>query len=171
VFEAHYNELLNYLSRQTGDRNSASDLTQETFARVLALGSPNNTSPTVLQSVVRDPRALLFRTAKNLLIDLYRRNGVRKHEDLDDMEFVASDSDNPETSMENRQCMLEILSTIEALPPRCKEAFELYKFDEMPQAEIAIRMGISRNMVEKHVMHGMQACNRCMASMSCPRKP
>ncbi|EKE17111.1 MAG: hypothetical protein ACD_10C00616G0001, partial [uncultured bacterium] len=34
VFEHHYRELLNFLARKLNDRDSAADLTQESYARV-----------------------------------------------------------------------------------------------------------------------------------------
>ncbi|MBA4263346.1 MAG: RNA polymerase subunit sigma, partial [Comamonadaceae bacterium] len=55
MLERHHRELLNFLSRQVGDRDTAADLAQESFVRVLAAQSSGQ--------AVLDMRALLYRTA------------------------------------------------------------------------------------------------------------
>ncbi len=74
VLEHYHRELLNFLSRQVRDRDTAADLAQESFVRVLAAQSSGQ--------VVLDMRALLYRTARNLVIDLAparRAPAARRH--------------------------------------------------------------------------------------------
>lgn len=159
MLERYYHELLNFISRTTGDRHAAADVVQETFARVLASQSrPANAA----EQAIAEPRALLYRTARNIVIDQYRRESVRGHDTLDDDEMTAPESDQPEARLASRQIAKALLNVIDSLPPRCREAFVLYKFEGLSQGEIAERMGISRNMVEKHVIAGMVACKRCL---------
>ena len=42
------------------------------------------------------------------------------------------------------------------LPPKCRQAFELRKFDGLSQREIAARMGISQSTVEKHLIKALR---------------
>lgn len=157
MFERYYRELLNFLSGHVNDREVAADLTQESYARVLALrqsGQP-----------ITDPRALLYRTARNLVIDHHRRIQVRRHEDLDALPEIEHPSVaphlQPEQALLSQQLVDNYAAVIEALPPRCREAFILYIFDELTQIQIASRMGISVSMVEKHIVRGMLACKLC----------
>ena len=69
MLERYYRELLNFLTRQVGDRDTAADLTQESFVRVLGAQSSGQ--------AVLDMRALLYRTARNLVIDQHRRSSIR----------------------------------------------------------------------------------------------
>jgi RNA polymerase sigma-70 factor (ECF subfamily) len=157
LLESYHRELLNYLVRQTGCRETAADLTQESFSRVLAV----QTSGTA----VLDVRALLYHTARNLLIDLHRRTEVRKHETFDSLtenqQPSAPQHLQPEEALTSRQMFQAYAATIDALPPRCKEAFTLYVFEDFSQSQIAQTMGISVSMVEKHIVRGMLACKMC----------
>ncbi len=157
MLERYYRELLNFLHRQVNDRDTAADLAQESYARVLAA---QHTGQPVL-----DVRALLYRTARNLVIDQHRRAEVRKHDDLDAMteadEPAAAEHLQPEAALESMQTVRAYVQAIESLPPRCREAFMLHVVDGMAQAEVARRMDISVSMVEKHVVRGMQACRQC----------
>lgn len=157
MLERHHRELLNFLSRQVGDRDTAADLAQESFVRVLAAQSSGQ--------AVLDMRALLYRTARNLVIDQHRRNQVRRHDDLDalpeDQHPHAPQHLQPEELLASQQVIRAYLATIEALPERCREAFVLHVFDECSHAQIALHMGISVSMVEKHIVRAMVACKLC----------
>lgn len=154
MFDRYYRELLNYFTRQVKDRDGAADIVQEAYARVLGVqqaGQP-----------IREPRALLYRTARNVLIDQQRHNALRVPDEdpqaLDAMPAPAAQQ--PEEAYAAQQRVGRLVAAIEALPPRCREAFVLHKLDGLSHAEVAARMGISRNMVERHVMLAVLACRK-----------
>lgn len=163
VLTHYYRELLNFLSRAVNDRHAAADLAQESYVRVLALQQSGQH--------VAEPRALLYRTARNLVIDRHRRSAVRgqvRDSELDDAAgaevfdtLAAPAASEPETAAMSAQAVEAMLAVIAELPLRCREAFILHKFDGLPQAEVARRMGISVTMVERHIRLAMQACRRC----------
>lgn len=72
---AYYKELLNFCARTLKDRDSAADLVQEAYVRLFGVQQSG--------TQVADQRALLFRTARNLLTDEYRREQVRSHQSLE----------------------------------------------------------------------------------------
>lgn len=152
----HFDELLGFFMRSVQDPHEAQDLVQETFARLLGRPPADR---------IENPRALLFEVARNLLIDRHRQRQVRRHESDDLLVgHRAPVSDEPDTVCAARQRLRRVSVAIEQLPPRCREAFVLHKIDGLPQAEVAARMGISRNMVERHVMLGVAACRRALAA-------
>lgn len=153
----YYKELLNFCSRQIRDRDAAADLVQESYARLLAVEQAG-------QSIAQ-PRALLHQIARRLMVDRHRRAAVRDHDSIDALEEVeqphAPAHQQPDQALSDMQSVRAYVAAIEALPPRCKEAFMLHTFDDFTYAQIAARMGISVSMVEKHVVRGMLACRRC----------
>lgn len=163
MLERYYRELLGLLSRVVGDRDTAADLTQESYARVLAAQQAGRPA--------QDPRALLYRTARNLVIDQHRRATVRagtgEATSLDGEEpgldgLAGPRSREPDVIVASREDLAAVVATIDELPPRCRETFILYKFDGLSYAEIADRMGISPRTVEMQLKIAMQACWRCL---------
>jgi RNA polymerase sigma factor (sigma-70 family) len=166
VFERYYRELLNFLTRKVNDRDIAADLVQESFVRIYAAQQAGQ--------AVRNPRALLYRTARNLVVDQHRRTGVRREvspltndEDVPDLDAIAGPTAlEPDTILASREGLAAVLSTIDQLPPRCREAFILYKFDGLSYAEIAMQMGISVRTVEMQLQIAMKACWACMDALN-----
>ena len=152
----YYRELLNFCLRALRDRDAAADVVQESYARVLAVEQ---------SQAVAEPRALLFQTARNVMVDQYRRAQVRGNESLDLLDEAdlptAPAAEAPESAAASAQAVAAYMAIIEALPPRCREAFILHVFDDLPYAQIAARMGTSVSMIEKHIARGRLACRAC----------
>jgi RNA polymerase sigma-70 factor (ECF subfamily) len=129
----------------TGD---AEDAAQDAYVRALQLPDPG---------AVRDPIRYVLRTARNLFIDRRRRAGreARLFEQSDAAALDAGDMLDPERILAGKQALGGILAAIEALPPRCGEAFRLHRFENLSYAAIAQRMNISISMVEKHLAEAM----------------
>jgi RNA polymerase sigma-70 factor (ECF subfamily) len=148
-FLAVYANLKRWLLRETGNADDAADLAQESFARWLDFASAGNGS-------VQNPQAFLFQVARNLIQDHWRadqRRTILLHEarTID----VTGTTVSPERMVESRQRLTTLVQAVEELPPKCKEAFKLHKFQGLSHGEVALRMGISRNMVEKHIIKAM----------------
>lgn len=153
----YYRELLNFCLRKARDRDTAADLTQESFARVLSMQQAG-------QSIL-DPGALLRQVATNAKIDQDRRAAVRQADSLDELdEFshpAAPRHQQPEEAYASTQAMHAYLQAIETLPPRCRQAFTLHVFDGLTKQEIADQMGVSLSMVKQYVTRGKAVCEAC----------
>lgn len=162
MFERYYRELLNFLTRKVSDRHTAADLAQESFARIYATQQAGRT--------VHDPKALLYATARNLVIDHHRRASVRGQAGLDGAEADADactgpPSLEPDAILSGRERLAAIEQALAALPPRPREAFVLYKLDGLSRAEVAEKMGIGVKTVETHLEIAMAACLRRLQAL------
>jgi len=139
------------------DPHAAADVVQESYARVLAVRNSGQAMP--------EPRALLYQTARRLIIDRHRRQAVRRHDDIDGIDELDQNAApahlEPESVYAQEQHARAIVAAIEALPPRCREAFVLNRFHGLSHQEVAERMGISKNMVAQHIIRAMLACKAC----------
>ncbi|GGC02755.1 DNA-directed RNA polymerase sigma-70 factor [Oxalicibacterium flavum] len=164
----YYRELLSFLSRTVKDRDAAADLAQESYARVLAAQQAGQ--------AIHNPRALLYRTARNLVIDQHRRDATRAEiedanaDDIQDIEAGPA-ALQPDVLLASQQGVEAMIAAIEQLPPRCRETFILHKFDGLSYAEIAERMNISARTVEMQLKIAMDVCWRCFDALHGDGKP
>lgn len=160
MLEHYYRELLGFLSRKVADRSMAADLAQESYVRVYAAQASG--------SAIVNPRALLYQTARNLVIDHHRHGDVRSGVEVAAPPGEGGDAPGPaglepEAALASGQGVAAMVAAIDSLPPRCREAFMYNRFDGMTYAQVAARMGISVKAVEQHIKHALDACERCRA--------
>ncbi len=152
LIKTYDEELRRVMTRRCGCMETAADIVQETYQRMLS---------SELWHQAENPRALLHRIAANLATDYERRNAVRdRYISQDDAlpEWVAeTDGSQPENILVNHERLDRLAAAVNQLPSKCRTVFILRKFDELSHAEIAQRLGISRNMVEKHLRNALLA--------------
>jgi DNA-directed RNA polymerase specialized sigma subunit, sigma24 homolog len=74
LLENYYRELVGFLSARLGNAQAAEDVVHDAYVRVLER---------VGDEPIEQPRAFLYRTALNLVIDGHRRSNLRKAEPLE----------------------------------------------------------------------------------------
>ncbi|MCF8477375.1 MAG: sigma-70 family RNA polymerase sigma factor [Pseudolabrys sp.] len=141
--EIYYSELRAFARRKVGNPAAAEDLVQEACLR---LASPQS-------EIIDNPRAFLYRVVGNLIIDFQRKERTRTRNVVALLDGVDAPDEAPdvERQLVAKQRLAILSHAIAQLPPRCRECFVMRRFDGLGQDEIARRMGISRNMVEKHL--------------------
>ena len=146
--------LLRYCARLLpGGR--AEDAVQQAFVNAHA-ALRSGTSPV-------DLRAWLFGIAHNATVSGLRQRGW-SHEQLDpSMDGV----ERPDQAVERRQSLDEILRSIEALPPRQRDAIVMRELEGRSYDEIAERLGVTQGAVRQLLNRGRNAL-RATASALIP---
>jgi RNA polymerase sigma-70 factor (ECF subfamily) len=73
-------------------------------------------------------------------------------------DFVADDQASPERSLIDRQNVAIVMQALDELPPRTRAALEMRRFEGLPLAEIAKRLGISITLAHRLVHRALQHC-------------
>ncbi|MGE0642268.1 MAG: RNA polymerase sigma factor [Nitrospira sp.] len=151
LFQKHRYELAQAIFRIVRCEQTAADLVQDAYLRFISMGRSTSIS---------FPRALLFRTAKNLAIDHLRQEKFepRGEETAGLLLETASGAPSAEQVLSDKQRLQILAKAIETLPPRCQEAFLLHRVHECSYREIARRLSISESAVEKLIMRALLHC-------------
>ncbi|WP_065259410.1 sigma-70 family RNA polymerase sigma factor [Pseudomonas bananamidigenes] len=145
-FLEHYEELIGTWTRRLRNRSQAEDLAHDTFVRVLESDS----------SAVQQPRAYLHQTARNIAVDGYRREDRRGAMESQAIDLGEAPNGDPEHYMHAIQLADSIEQALTELPLNCRRIFVWQKIEGLTQAEIAERLGLSRNMVEKYMIRTLR---------------
>lgn len=130
------------------------DIVQETYVRVCQIECTET---------IREPRSFLFRTAQNLALDHVRRAETRLTSSSDAIDEMDLGPDRAETDPTYAQASSaeefgQFCEAVRRLPQQCRRAFVLKRVYGHSQREIAEIMGISENVVEKHLARGVRRC-------------
>ena len=150
---AHEPELRRWLGRRCASANlEVDDVLQESYALLAARPQVDD---------IVNPRAYLYQTAQSLILRDIRRARIvpiLAIEDLGPVEF-ADHLPTPEDAAEQRDLLDNVGKVIGSMPDRTREAYSLRRVHDVPQREIARRMGITEKAVEKLIARG----SRCMS--------
>lgn len=143
--------LQRFFMRRLRNREDAADATQETFLRLLDIAP---------RTVIKNPQAYLVQIAKSVARASSQRARRDQEMFLADalIEDRAEDRPGPDRIVQSRQAILLMADAIAALPARCQEVFILSRLHGLANGDIARLLGISRNMVEKHIIKALLRC-------------
>jgi RNA polymerase sigma-70 factor (ECF subfamily) len=127
----------------------ADDLIQEAYAKLASLPSVSH---------ITQPRPYLFRIIKSLILANVRHAQVVAIESMAELGElnISLEEASPERILSARQQLERLAQAIEFLPPGCREVFRLRKFEDLSQREIAMRLKISENTVEKQLARALR---------------
>ncbi|MCU1784047.1 sigma-70 family RNA polymerase sigma factor [Pseudomonas sp. 13B_2.1_Bac1] len=150
MLENYYRELVCFLNAKLGNRQVAEDVVHDAYVRVLERSS---------DTPIEQPRAFLYRTALNLVIDGHRRNALRQVEPLDVLDSEERFAPcSPHATHDHGQRLELLERALAELPAVCRDSFMLRKLDGLTHVQIAERLCISRALVEKHIVNAMKHC-------------
>jgi RNA polymerase sigma factor (sigma-70 family) len=146
---AHEASLMRYLIRCWPRADEVHDLRQEIYIRVYEAAA---------KSFPTSPKSFLFATARHLMTDRVRRSRIVSIEAVGDFDVlnVMVDEISLERRLDARQELKRLAQALNLLPPKCREVVWLRRVDEIPQKEVAQRLGISERTVESHILKGMR---------------
>ena len=135
-FEKLEKPLMIYAYQTLNDREEAMDMVQEAFARFFKE-----------EANVREPKAWLYRTTRNLCISHLRKHGrmktIGEEEQMDFLEGSTDGDGHPAKQMERKEARGRVRHALTMLPDDLRELIRM-KFDEkMSYKEISDKSGLS----------------------------
>jgi RNA polymerase sigma-70 factor (ECF subfamily) len=153
IYREHGDALRRFVRRASGDPNGAEDVVQETVLKVW------QAAPDIAGSM----RGYLFRTARNVMIDNYRRAASRPRAASSDLDIESM----PET-VERIDALLTRVLMEEALRRISKEHREVVlalHYNRLSVAEAAATIGIPVGTVKSRAFYALRALRAVLEEM------
>jgi RNA polymerase sigma-70 factor (ECF subfamily) len=118
----------------------------------------------------------MLQTARNLALNHIARADALNHvlPDLDANDFqerVEDPNNSLESLAEGQEEFLLFCHAVRELSVECRRAFILRKIYDLPQREVALRLGISESTVEKHIARGVITASEYLRQHGYERLP
>lgn len=156
--------LRGWLQRRMPQPQDVDDVIQETYAILAGLADVSH---------IRQPRAYVYQVAQSVVLQQLRRAQVVPIEAVAEIDrlVVGEEGAGPEGRASSHQELRRVQALIAGLPDKCREAFVLRRVEGYSQREIAERMHISENTVEKHICKGIRLLMDALAGERAPAPP
>ncbi|MVF13369.1 sigma-70 family RNA polymerase sigma factor [Ketobacter sp. MCCC 1A13808] len=159
LYNDHQPALKRFLMAMLRSEQAAEDVAHEAWVRVLRYRP---------KQPVENPQAYLFTVGANAARDYLARESTRSKftTTADDAPFDQAICPHPnaEQCAQDHQRLQTLARAVDDLPPRCREVFLMSRFDGLSNPDIALRLQISRNMVEKHIIKALLHCRNRLKS-------
>lgn len=153
AYARHQAALKRFISRFLPNTHDIEDVSQETFLRAFTVEKSR---------VIEQPKSFLFRIAKHVALTQLTRKSRQITdylEDFDDSEVLLIE-DTVEDEVIARETLGIHCEAVAGLPPQCRRVYLMRKVYGMSHKEIAGKLGIAVSTVEKHLIKGVEQCDR-----------
>lgn len=160
LFQQHAPELSGFFHRRVGSPELAADLCQEVYLRLRRLERADGGAP------LQNPRAFLFRIARNLLIDHLRQQHARPATVAlhDPALRLESEAPTPEAAASSAQTLAGVQAALTELPEPVRQALLWHRLEGLTQREIGARLGVSERMAGKYISRALRHCRAWLAA-------
>ena len=147
LLDLHWNELYGFMIMRTKNENDAEDLCLQAFSKAFDKIETYNdefTFSTWLTSI-----------AKNLHVDLIRKEKTRLHQstDVDEVGLDVIDKTlGPEDQLIRSQNLDKLLQQVRSLKPIYRDVIQLRFFQELSHKEMATQLGLSLSNVKVRLL-------------------
>ena len=147
LFRDHRTKLVRYLRARLRSLTDAEDALQMTFLRLHARQDTLE---------INNLEALLYVTARNIATDILRQRSRRaaQHntESSEYIDNVACGAAGAGRTLAAKHALSLIVKIIGELPPKYRESFIKYYFQDQDYGDIAIEMGVTQSMIRKYII-------------------
>lgn len=152
LYQEHYEWLYLWLRKKTGHLHNAEDIAQDTFTKILQ--SHQNLFE------IKEPRAFLTTTAKNILINRIKREQFEAAylSELQDVQQLLEERTSPEHSLMILQAIEQMSLALKNVSDKARQAFIAHFLEGYSYPEIAEQLGVSVRMIQKYLSQCLMAC-------------
>jgi len=168
IYDQNIDKIYRFIFLKVNSQEIAEDLTSETFLRGWETyknqksKSKNQKDEGENQKEIKNPRAFLYKIARNLVIDYYREKGRVKIVSAEDAGLV-----DPRVDLEARAAIMSDLAQVKNVLSELNEDYQnaiIWRYlDDLPISEIALLLdrteGATRVLLHRALESLREKCN------------
>ena len=149
---------LGFLTRRIGNKDTAEDVLQQFYLRVVRKSSELRTAESVV--------AWLYAVLRNVLVDHFRKETNRRNRETEyaQMQALVEESCHPEPKDRICDCLMRVIPT---LKPEYSDMLRRVDLDEMPPRKVARDLGLTSNNVRVRLYRARNALKHALLK-TCP---
>ncbi len=157
LYNSHWNDLCGYIHAKFGaGPPEPADVAQATFTRFAGLDEPER---------VKNPKAFLFATARNIVIDHFRRE-MRFDAYVDDVvncsAEISLEAITPERVSLAKERFRILNETVKRLPHKQQVVLSLSRFHGLNYSEISKKTGWSMSDISRQIKKAIHALDKAL---------
>lgn len=155
VFVRRQAELKRYFTARVGE-TEAEDVVQEIYFKIAAVTDDSD---------IRNPDSYVYRLGSNVMLDRLRKqraDAIRDAEWRRNNRLIASSGEEvfdavpADEAIASRERLRRVTEALSELPVNVQQTFRLHKFSGLSHSEVAAQLGVSRSLIEKHMMRALK---------------
>lgn len=157
AFEHYYNEHFKRFflmaCRYIKDSAQATEIVNDVFLKLWNDGEFINIDSSL--------KSYIYRAIINRSLNVLQK---KKHDNilLEDIDVIPDDTYELRQIEEN-ELKIQLYAAIDQLPTQCKKVFEMSRFEELKQKEIADKLGISIKTVKNHITIALKQISKAVS--------
>lgn len=156
LYQDHHEWLYHWLCQKIQNHQSAEDIVQDTFEKLLCSQELNH---------IQYPKSFLAQIASRIVIDQARRRQIEQaYLDYLAVQEIEHDLGSPESILIAIELLDRIAQMLAGLDEQVRQIFLLKYIDSLTQAEIAEKLQITRRTVQMALIKALQHCDTILHS-------
>lgn len=147
LFNSHFQYLCNFAKQYVDDMDIAQDLTQKVFIRLWEKREELDPKLSI--------KAYLFTSVKNRCLN-YLRDQKKYRSKILDLDCADVEIAVEEDYFAEKELSEKIEAALASLPEKCRQVFEMSRYQGLKYKEIAEELDISQKTVEAHMSKAMK---------------
>lgn len=149
LFQLYYDALVHFVTPMLRDQDRARDVVQDIFFKIWEKRKE-------LQ-VTTSLKAYLYMAVRNHALNIIKReNRIELSDDESVLEARSGTHDGSYDRLREKDLQKKLAACLDQLPPKCRQVFELSRFEHFSNKDIAETLEISVKTVENQMTKALQ---------------
>jgi len=148
IFKSQFKPLCSFAYKYLKDLDLAKEIVHDVFVNLWQKRDEIDLQKSV--------KSYLFTSVNNRSLNHIRDNKKFVKSDYAEMNFTGDDNITDSDILVEQELKLKITQILESLPEKCRQVFELSRYEGKKYREIAIELNISEKTVEAHISKALK---------------